>query len=61
MKKGILVLGLLASSAIGATPAMAQQATTSDEVKELKAEVQALQARLDQIDKAQQATAAAVA
>jgi hypothetical protein len=62
MKKRILVLGLLASSAIGvlAMPADAQQATTTDEVRELRAAVQALQARLDKIDSEQKATAAAV-
>jgi hypothetical protein len=65
MKKGIWLLGLLASTAIGATPALAQQATTpaatADEVQALQQEVQALQARLDKLDSEQQATAAAVA
>ena len=63
MKKRLIVLGLLASSTIVATPAMAQQAATpsatSNEVELLKQQVQMLQDRLDRIE-AEQAAAPAV-
>lgn len=58
MKKSICLAALLASSAFAVTPAMAQSATSSEEVEALKAEVQALQTRLDKIEAEQAATPA---
>lgn len=61
MTKGIWLAGLLASSAIGATPALAQEAATTSDVQQLQAQVQALQARLDKMETEQASAPAPVA
>jgi hypothetical protein len=65
MKRGPWLLGLLGSTAIGTTPALAQQtaspAATSSEIEHLQSEVAALQARLDALEAAPPADAPASA